>query len=296
MAGGPCPIGIITQIGCPRSGFSDLGGFPVLPPPSCPMGLDLNGPFNPRRVMPKARPCPILWLLNQAALDWIPMHILQFLDALLFREDIEILITSLPERAFVTPQSNREFDRFDRPIKAGARRFVHQKMNVLRHHHITRDNEFILLPDSLQRVFKEIPGFGRGEIRETPITTEGEEVHIPAVLVTNKPLRHGKKDTPALPPRSENPDLGHPVFSSFHLDGNLRHPPTEIQQGERGDLALQPKRKTALEASVRRGADPRCKTRSGIQTRGFLPISHETKPPLTLHKPQSERGPDQPIP
>jgi hypothetical protein len=50
-------------------------------------------------------------------------------------------------------------------------------------------------------------------------------VHIPAVLVTNKPLRHEKQDTPALPPRSENPDLGHPVFSSFHLDGDMGHPP-----------------------------------------------------------------------
>jgi hypothetical protein len=183
------------------------------------MGLDLNGPFNPRRVMPKARPCPILWLLNQAALDWIPMHILQFLDALLFREDIEILITSLPERAFVTPQSNREFDRFDRPIKAGARRFVHQKMNVLRHHHITRDNEFILLPDSLQRVFKEIPGFGRGEIRETQITTEGEKVHIPAVLVTNKPLRHEKKDTRHSLPGPKIRTWGTQLFEQLHREG-----------------------------------------------------------------------------
>ena len=36
----------------------------------------------------------------------------------------------------------------------------------------------------------DIPCFGRGEIRETAVTTEGKKVHIPAVLVTNKSLRH----------------------------------------------------------------------------------------------------------
>jgi hypothetical protein len=138
------------------------------------------------------------------------MHIPQLLNTLLFRENIEIVITSLPERAFPASQRHRELDRFDRPIKAGARRFIHQKMNVLRHHNISGDDKFVLLPDSLQRVFKEIHRFGRGEIRETPVTTEGEKMHIPAVLVSNKSLRHGCEDIPTVPPRSENPDLGHP--------------------------------------------------------------------------------------
>jgi len=61
---------------------------------------------------------------------------------------------------------------------------------VLRHNDVADDDESVLFPDSLQRVFKEVPSFGRGEIRETPVTTEGEEVHITAVLVTNEPLRH----------------------------------------------------------------------------------------------------------
>src|ERR1035437_1600903 len=147
------------------------------------------------------------------------MHIAQLLDPLLFREDIEIVISSLPEWAFPTPQRHRELDRLDRPVKAEARRLVHQKMNVLRHHNGSDDDKFVLLLDSFQRVFKEIHCCGRGKIRETTITTEGEKMHITAVLVTNESLRHESEDTPAVPPRSENPDLGHPVLVYLHRWG-----------------------------------------------------------------------------
>jgi hypothetical protein len=88
-------------------------------------------------------------------------------------------------------------------------------MNVLRPDHVSGDNKFVLFSDSLQRVFKEMLCFGLGKIRETPVTTEGEKVHITAALVTNKSLRHEKQDTPAVPPRSENPDLGHPISVHF---------------------------------------------------------------------------------
>jgi hypothetical protein len=69
------------------------------------------------------------------------------------------------------------------------------------------------------------------------VATEGEEMHITALLVTNESLRHGIEDTPLrcgpsegvvgvrFPPRSENLDLGHPVFSLL-TDWNLGHPPS----------------------------------------------------------------------
>ncbi len=98
-------------------------------------------------------------------------------------------------------------------------------MNVFRHDHISGDNEFVLLPDSFERVLEDILRFRRSEIRETAVATEGEKVHVTALLITNESLRHGVEDTPAVHPKSENPDLGHP-YLFLSLSGDVGHPPT----------------------------------------------------------------------
>jgi hypothetical protein len=50
--------------------------------------------------MPETRPLPIFGLLDQSPLDRVAVHVAKLLDALLFREDIEIVVPSLPERTF----------------------------------------------------------------------------------------------------------------------------------------------------------------------------------------------------
>jgi hypothetical protein len=59
------------------------------------------------------------------------------------------------------------------------------------------------------------------------IATEGQEMHLAGLLITNESRGDGREHTPvrlgvslrnqadagrAVPPRSENPDLGHPDF------------------------------------------------------------------------------------
>lgn len=74
---------------------------------------------------------------------------------------------------------------------------------MLRHNHISGDDESVLFADSLQREYEEVPGFGHGEIRETMVATEGEEMRrtgpgAPKLgLLLDRDLRH--PPPPALP-------------------------------------------------------------------------------------------------
>jgi hypothetical protein len=53
----------------------------------------------------KTAPQPILRSLDEPALDRIAMDVAEFLDALGFAPDVEIIVAPLPERrAFRTPQ------------------------------------------------------------------------------------------------------------------------------------------------------------------------------------------------
>jgi len=90
----------------------------------------------------------------------VAVHIPQLLDALFFREDVEVVVASLPERTLAPPQRDGELDCLDDLVEAGLPRLVHQQVDVLRHDHVSADDEFVLVPDSLQRVFEEVRGFG----------------------------------------------------------------------------------------------------------------------------------------
>src|SRR5580658_9717354 len=103
-------------------------------------------------------------------------------------------------------------------------------MNVLRHDHVSGDNKFVLFSDSLQCVFKEILCFGLGKIRETPVTTEGEKVHITAVLITNESPRHEKQDTRRSLPGPKIRTWG-TQFQFISFDGDLRHLPVHTRIG-----------------------------------------------------------------
>src|ERR1035441_5976439 len=80
----------------------------VISPPTAQLRLNLHGPFDSGCIMTEARPCPILRLLDQAADHGIAMHIAKLLDALLFVIYVEVVITGLPERAFLALNRSEE--------------------------------------------------------------------------------------------------------------------------------------------------------------------------------------------
>ncbi len=76
----------------------------MLSSPACPKRFDLHGSFDAGCVMAKARPRPILWLFGQAADHRIPVHVSQLFYPLIFGEDVEVVVTGLPEGALSTAQ------------------------------------------------------------------------------------------------------------------------------------------------------------------------------------------------
>ena len=98
------------------------------------------------------------------------MNVAQLLDPLGLDPDIEIVISSLPER----PTSPA-------PATAGLRplRFGDQQMNVLRHHHISGN---VPLPLSLESSFEDVASRRRTQTWRTPVATKPENVQTPRFL------------------------------------------------------------------------------------------------------------------
>jgi hypothetical protein len=71
---------------------------------------------------------------------------------------------------------------------------VYQQMHVLRHDHITGDNKAIARADPLQRIFKQFHGGDRGQLRAAPIATEGEEVELACLLITDALAFHAPRE------------------------------------------------------------------------------------------------------
>jgi hypothetical protein len=125
----------------------------------------------------------------------------------------------LIKKDIASEQRHRQFDRFYGLAETVELRFVDQKVDVPRHDDVTNDHELVLLPDSFQGGFEEIIAFRCDQIGLAVEATEGDEMHLAGLLVTNESLGHGNQNKLSLwggggswTPRSENPDLGHPDF------------------------------------------------------------------------------------
>ena len=63
-------------------------------------------------------------------------------------------------------------------------------MNVLRHDDVAANDKIISLAHHLKRSLKKFACGRTAEIWETAITTEGNEVEVPGLMVTDQPTRH----------------------------------------------------------------------------------------------------------
>src|SRR5260370_22243444 len=100
-------------------------------------------------MVAEAGPGPLLRLFHEAPHHWIAVHVTQLLHTFPFRPHIEIVISRLPERALGSPQRDRQLDRLDYLVQAGAARFVDQQVYMLRHHNAADDCESISSSNSL---------------------------------------------------------------------------------------------------------------------------------------------------
>ena len=110
---------------------------------------------------PVAAPFRVLWYGDQAAFDRIPVDIPQLLNALLSTGDIEIAKAFLPDwrsglSTLVKQLCESLLDDLHNYRRIANLRFGDQKMKVLRHDHIAKDDKTVfsarLLQDSQQRI------------------------------------------------------------------------------------------------------------------------------------------------
>jgi len=73
-----------------------------------------------------------------------------------------------------------------------ALRLPHQKVYVLGHDHIAHQSEIILLADFLQHLNHSVAGSLRCQQRQTPVTTERDEMQVTPAVVSLQVSRHMK--------------------------------------------------------------------------------------------------------
>ena len=122
------------------------------------------------------------------------MQVPQLLRPLLLGKYIEVVITRLPERRLRPPfpQSPRHqlLQHLDRCAEFLSLRFADQQMNVLRHDDVTEHRETIPAPHLFQGPLERSLRQLGIEQCQPPVTTEGEKVIGPEMLVTLETGRH----------------------------------------------------------------------------------------------------------
>src|SRR5271155_1328714 len=175
---------VILILGSPRSNLH-LQYFPV---------VDFDRAGFPKGVRSKTAPLPKLRRGNQSALHWITMHVTQFFGAFVFRPNIEIVEAFLPDvlrrvveetvllrialpfRLCQHSPRKAEFERLHHNRRVLLLRFADQKMDMLRHNHISDNDELVATAHLLQHGQKQITTPWRAEQGLTAITTAGDEV------------------------------------------------------------------------------------------------------------------------
>ncbi len=71
------------------------------------------------------------------------MHISQLFNPLLLGVDIEIVVSSQPERPLSPPHGHRKLERLDSTIQLSYFWLIHQQMHVLRHDNIAEHDKLV---------------------------------------------------------------------------------------------------------------------------------------------------------
>src|SRR5689334_4169661 len=68
-------------------------------------------------------------------------------------------------------------------------------MHVIRHHHISHEEEFVAFPNLAQSLHKHMARPHRAQQRQSAVTTEGKKMQVAAPVVTFQALGHEKTPT-----------------------------------------------------------------------------------------------------
>src|SRR5271157_3508621 len=142
--------------------------------------------------MPETAPGPILGPLDESPRYWVTVYVLQFFDSLVRRPNIEVVIAGLPEVLAASNQfsGHRLLHRLHRAGECATFGFTHQKVDVLGHHHVSGDEEFVADSRLLQRQLEQVACLSAGQKRLATVATKRQEVQGASFLIPPKTRRH----------------------------------------------------------------------------------------------------------
>lgn len=157
------------------------------------MRFDFDAVLLAGRPVAGAAPGPVLGLFGETAGHWIVVDVVDLLDEFILREDIEVVVPGLPELGPVAFEKFRCLSLEN--THGGSERvdlwFTEEKMNMLGHEYVAEEKETVTAAELFERFLKEDAGAVAIQIRETPVTTEGDEVVVAFGLITLQMARHG---------------------------------------------------------------------------------------------------------
>jgi hypothetical protein len=171
------------------------------------MSIDLYRPGFSQNVIPITTPSPLFWRFHKAARHRVAMHVIQLLRDLFPAENIEVIETGQPECrwglvvrircAALTALLSTALRGYallqdlHRETNISVVRLANEDVEMLRHHHITDDNEFIPLANFFKDFQEQISSRGRAEKWLTVIATAGDEMVIAASIPPAQSFGHG---------------------------------------------------------------------------------------------------------
>ncbi len=99
--------------------------------------------------------------------------------------DVEVIIVGLPEGSLPASHRHGQFEGLDRPGQEPSHGLVDQQMYVLRHNDVAGHNEQIAETNAFESIFKQFHCRNREQVGLAMKTTEGEEVELPRLLITD---------------------------------------------------------------------------------------------------------------
>ena len=162
------------------------------------LGFDFHGTHLPCLPMTEAAPNPVSGIVHESACDRVVMNVMQLLFPFAIGDDVEVVITSLPEWLASSSVGKFARDRLLQNLECSGKSavvgFADQQMHVFRHHDISEDVELIPTSSSFEFLLED-PTAGRCmEQKSPPITTESEKVIAAGLLIALETRRHSEED------------------------------------------------------------------------------------------------------
>jgi len=179
-------------------------------------GVDANQRLFGIGIEGKTAPGPLPGMIDQFSFQRVHVHVVEFLNSLLETPHIEVVKPLLPKprpRIFSTFKAQIQlagigalfpaqapgdalFQNLNRSRGRSFRRLAHEEVDVLWHHNISDQRKPVAIPDFAENLNESILGANRTQERYTPVTTERDEMKMPAAVNANEFVGHGVEETP----------------------------------------------------------------------------------------------------